>query len=321
MCSRRLLGGVIGNEDGKMNYVESMVKRWKSDVERLSMIGNVEPQAAFSAFTKSLQGQWNYLQRVVPDCETKFFELESVIAEKFLPAVFGCEISSIKRDLFSLPARMGGLGVNNPTETFMLSYSISREATKVIREAIVSRAVSRARDERISSWLTVSPLRGSHFDLSAQEFRDALAIRYKKPLLNMPAVCDGCGSPFDLAHALSCKKGGLVIQQHNEVRDALGDLSALIWTQVTQEPVVREANSEENIPALRADLGVQGVWFPQSEVLFDIKVVDTDSQHIEAILLRMCLVLPRKEKSQNTHLPVKIKELSSLPCVVLWMEC
>ena len=223
------------------------------------MIANVEPQAAFSAFTKSLQGQWNYLQCVVPECETRFCELESVIAEKFLPAVFGCEISSIERDLFSLPARMGGLGVNNPTETSMLPYSISREATKVITEAIVSkrdfeidahnshlkevreeaikfknqlfeqkfccvfvkinpslqRAVSRARDESISSWLTVLPLRGSHFDLSTQEFRDALAIRYKKPLLNMPAVCDGCGSPFDLAHALSCKKGGLIIQRHN----------------------------------------------------------------------------------------------------------
>ena len=47
---------------------------------------------------------------------------------------------------------------------------------------------------------------------------------------------------------------------------------------MTREPVVREANLEENIPALRADLGVRGVWFPQSEALFDIKVVDTDAQ-------------------------------------------
>ena len=34
------------------------------------------------------------------------------------------------------------------------------------------------------------------FDLSVQVFRDALAIRYKKPLLGAPANCDGCGAPL-----------------------------------------------------------------------------------------------------------------------------
>ena len=33
-------------------------------------------------------------------------------------------------------------------------------------------------------------------DLCAQEFRYTLAIRYKKPLLNVPALCNGCGSSF-----------------------------------------------------------------------------------------------------------------------------
>ena len=64
------------------------------------------------------------------------------------------------------------------------------------------RAILRAKDEKISSWLNVIPVAKHHFDLSAQEFRDALALRYKKTLLCVPSTCDGCGAPFDLSHAL-----------------------------------------------------------------------------------------------------------------------
>ena len=46
----------------------------------------------------------------------------------------------------------------------------------------------------LSGWLTVLPMSQDHFDLTAQEFFDALALRYRKPLLNVPSNCDGCGS-------------------------------------------------------------------------------------------------------------------------------
>ena len=52
--------------------------------------------------------------------------------------------------------------------------------------------------------------------LSAVEFRDALAIHYEWPLMRMPAtsICDGCGAPYGLVHAIDCKKGGLVTQRY-----------------------------------------------------------------------------------------------------------
>ena len=68
------------------------------------------------------------------------------------------------------------------------------------------RAVKRAQSEKMSSWLNVVPAARHQFDLSAQEFRDALAIRYKKPLLGIPPQCDGCSAPFDLAHAVMQKR-------------------------------------------------------------------------------------------------------------------
>ena len=48
------------------------------------------------------------------------------------------------------------------------------------------------------------PLGHDQFDLSAQEFWDALALHYRKPLLGLPAKCDGCGSSFAVEHVLDC---------------------------------------------------------------------------------------------------------------------
>ena len=51
-----------------------------------------------------------------------------------------------------------------------------------------------------------------------------------------------------------------------------------MWNQVRHEPVIWEADPQEDVPALRADLAVWGVWFPQSEALLDIRIVKTDAQ-------------------------------------------
>ena len=78
-----------------------------------------------------------------------------------------------------------------------------------------------------------------------------------------------------LDHALCCRKGGLIIQGHNEICDAIGDLAALVWSQVPSEPVVKDASEDSD--ALIADLGVRGVWQSQVMALFDIRVVETDA--------------------------------------------
>ena len=157
-----------------------------------------------------------------------------------------------------------GLGVSRPQCTAEFALSASRDATQVIVQALHgSRAFEANHHEetvlcahkdfvrqnelchdeifstllpqfdgvccRSVGWLTVLPTSQDHFDLTAQEFRNALALRYRKPLLNIPSGCDGCGTPFSLDHALVCRKGGLITQRHDEVRGAVGDLAALVW--------------------------------------------------------------------------------------------
>ena len=43
-----------------------------------------------------------------------------------------------------------------------------------------------AKDQNISAWLTALPLARNQFDLSAQDFRDGLVLRYNKPLIQVP---------------------------------------------------------------------------------------------------------------------------------------
>ena len=65
------------------------------------------------------------------------------------------------------------------------------------------------------------------------------------------------------------RKGGLIIQRHNEVRDALGDHCI---RDVIRVPIVRDADPVRGLPALVADLGVRGLWAAQTEALLDICV-------------------------------------------------
>ena len=75
-----------------------------------------------------------------------------------------------------------------------------------------------------------------------------------------------------------CRKGCLVVQCHNEIRDAIGDLAALVWGQVRCKTVVVEAGISIIHESHIADLCVYGVQLPQAEVLYDIRVIDTDAQ-------------------------------------------
>jgi hypothetical protein len=55
-------------------------------------------------------------------------------------------------------------------------------------------------------------------------------------------------SPFTLQHALACKKGGLVIFRHNEIRDELVNLAgkALTPSAVRDEPLIKPSRVKES---------------------------------------------------------------------------
>ena len=142
------------------------------------------------------------------------------------------------------------------------------------------------------------PSRRDGTELERDEFRDAALLRLGLTPKNLPNVCDGCSATFTVEHALTCKKGGLVIIRHNDCRDEFGDLSskATSPSKVTTEPpiynggnqpVTRQANgasstSNNNNNSTqggeeRGDLAVHGFVQRQKTAIFDFCITDTDA--------------------------------------------
>ena len=110
----RHLGAAIGTKDFKATYVQKKIDGWSTSISKLSMIAASQPHAAFATFTHCMQSQWNFLARSMPDLAELFVKLEEVILMDFLPALLRRDLSPLERDVLSLPARLGGLGIPKP---------------------------------------------------------------------------------------------------------------------------------------------------------------------------------------------------------------
>ena len=66
--------------------------------------------------------------------------------------------------------------------------------------------------------MTVQPSTVNGTELGAQEWRDALFLRYGLEPPDLPTHCDGCQAKFSISHALDFKKGGYQLARRSEER-------------------------------------------------------------------------------------------------------
>ena len=72
------------------------------------------------------------------------------------------------------------------------------------------------RSTRNGSWLSAVPHRFNITELSQEEFQDNLPLKYGLMPQDIPATCDGCGRRISIEHSLSCPKGVLVLEWHDD---------------------------------------------------------------------------------------------------------
>ena len=130
------LGGFIGSKELTKQFIADKIDAWLVCVDKQAWAAEKQPQAVYAAMAKSLQFEWSFVQRIIPNCESSFALLQDKINTTFWPAVYGTDISQQELCLFTLPARMGGMGVNDPVETARTAFITSRACTDVTVAAI-----------------------------------------------------------------------------------------------------------------------------------------------------------------------------------------
>ncbi|PFX27073.1 hypothetical protein AWC38_SpisGene8224 [Stylophora pistillata] len=145
------------------------------------------------------------------------------------------------------------------------------------------RAVELASEKGASSWLTVIPMKDLGYNLSKREFRDAIKIRYGWEISDLPKT-SVCGDFFDVDHAMICRRGGFVIQRHNELRDLEADPLRIVSSDVEVESILQQMTGEtlnrgaNRAPDARLDIHAQGFWERQRSAFFDVRVCHPNAE-------------------------------------------
>ena len=96
---------------------------------------HIDLQSPYCAFTHSLCHEWSYL-RVVGGYDNEYFCLRDTIQHALISAVLGREVLEKELVLFTLPVKLGDLGLKNSMKSASSAFSISKEATSVLQGVV-----------------------------------------------------------------------------------------------------------------------------------------------------------------------------------------
>ena len=99
---------------------------------KLTKIASRQPHTAYCSLTQSLKNKWFYLLRTTHNIAPLLQPIEDIIRHELIPALCGKgHINDDKRKLFSLPPRLGSLGINILPYCADHLYSNSQTATDI----------------------------------------------------------------------------------------------------------------------------------------------------------------------------------------------
>ena len=278
------MGAVIGTEENKENYINDKIREWTKEINMLADIATTYPQAAYKIYVTSYQQKLVYLLRTNPNIEDQLKKVNEAVRHKLIFAETSeNEYKDSRRITSNLQTQ--ALRTNNNEgktrdeikaehqkrnqEKFQQFLTTSDEKTKRMMETL--------NQKEVSNWLTNLPMNKLEYELTKQEFSDAIKIRCNWPLDKIPSQCI-CGASFGVAHALSCKNGSFITLRYSEVRHITSELLDEVYINVRKEPILQEANNED-LPReanknkeVRLDISALNFWTTGQRAFFDVVI-------------------------------------------------
>ena len=113
----RYLGGFVGEPQKQTLFIQDRIKNWIAGVDDLARAAVKYPQTAYAGLQKSLQQEWQFLQRVTEGIEGAFSGLEEAISGRFLPALLGDKLpEDMRHMIMGLPVKEAGKAISDPSE-------------------------------------------------------------------------------------------------------------------------------------------------------------------------------------------------------------
>lgn len=152
---RPYLGAALGSDEFCEQFVSRKVAEWRDELTQLATAAATQPHATFAAFIHGFVHKFTYLSRTTPFEDCQLQPLEDVIRSRLIPAWTGrAPPCDLERELFALPARLGGLGIPNPASSLSkelpASISISAPLSHLV-ECQLSDYSDEIRDAQLSA--------------------------------------------------------------------------------------------------------------------------------------------------------------------------
>ena len=109
------LDGFVGNREAEINWLDRKVYRWVELVQTLSVVAHKHPQSDYAGLQKSLQQEWTFVQRVIPDIWGTFRPVKTPLQYALLLTLFqGVGEGTTEQGVTHLPVKEAGMTLPYP---------------------------------------------------------------------------------------------------------------------------------------------------------------------------------------------------------------
>ena len=114
------------------SYMKQKVEQWSVELERLATVATAQPHL-LSHLASPVSGHtWG-----IPNISHFLQPLEDIISTHLIPALSGRKApNNLERNLLSLSARLGGIGLTNPTEVSTSEFAASQDIPQPLSDLI-----------------------------------------------------------------------------------------------------------------------------------------------------------------------------------------